>query len=716
MATLEEVQNLIANLPSDTPVSDSDISLIGGTGLSALQGLTFGFSDEIGASVGALGSIFTDETFSEAFDRRVADSRNDLEEFRKANPKLALGGEIAGSIAPVVASLLLTPFTGGASGTGAAAATARILSNPLLAGKVAKPGLNILQRTAQGIKIGALQGGVAGAGYSEGGVGDRLIGATGGGIAGAAVGGVLTPAIAGIGSGVRGTSRFVKSKVSPSTSKFSKTEQKSLRIIANEFENDQIPLEDIASRIQENVDADKLIGISPVEILADYGGDAVNRKLRGIKTRIPGMAIEEKLIERTSGTVKQKADALKDLTSPKIQSERLLKDLELKTKSAIKTPNINLDGGIDDLSDTIDGYLSPLYVTAFEKNKKVTNIDLYKSLLETDLMKNSYQDAITVYREKLISQGERPQSIPKLDSLFQRNNNNEITGVTKYLPLEFLDLIKKSADQTTFQKIRDGSINRQSANSKKKIANNFRNLLKESTLGDEYETALDKAADKFALNDAFEAGVMYHKPSASAKLFNKQFNSLKTDIEKDAFKIGVFQEMYKDINKAGDSINLVKKIFESPDNRQKLTILFGEDIEARTQFINRLVRESNIGRNTSLVLGGSNTAEKLFDADEAAQIASDLAVGGGSPGSSAGIRAITNLGIKARSYLENPLESTARRTGDILLEQNPTKQVEILDEVLRLQKQLKINQEIEDVAINQSIRLGTQQIPKLINE
>lgn len=443
MATLEEVQNLIANLPSDTPVSDSDISLIGGTGLSALQGLTFGFSDEIGASVGALGSIFTDETFSEAFDRRVADSRNDLEEFRKANPKLALGGEIAGSIAPVVASLLLTPFTGGASGTGAAAATARILSNPLLAGKVAKPGLNILQRTAQGIKIGALQGGVAGAGYSEGGVGDRLIGATGGGIAGAAIGGVLTPAIAGIGSGVRGTSRFVKSKVSPSASKFSKTEQKSLRIIANEFENDQIPLEDIASRIQENVDADKLIGISPVEILADYGGDAVNRKLRGIKTRIPGMAIEEKLIERTSGTVKQKADALKNLTSPKIQSERLLKDLELKTKSVIKTPNINLDGGIDDLSDTIDGYLSPLYVTAFEKNKKVTNIDLYKSLLETDLMKNSYQDAITVYREKLISQGERPQSIPKLDSLFQRNNNNEITGVTKYLPLEFLDLIKK---------------------------------------------------------------------------------------------------------------------------------------------------------------------------------------------------------------------------------------------------------------------------------
>ena len=149
MATLEELQKLQANLPTDktdTPVNDSDISLIGGTTSSALQGLTFGFSDEIGASVGALGSIFTDETFTEAFDRRVTNKRNDLEEFSKANPKLALGGEIAGSVAPFVASLLLTPFTGGASGTGAAASAARILSNPLLAGKVTKPGLNLLQK------------------------------------------------------------------------------------------------------------------------------------------------------------------------------------------------------------------------------------------------------------------------------------------------------------------------------------------------------------------------------------------------------------------------------------------------------------------------------------------------------------------------------------------------------------------------------------------
>ena len=679
MATLEEIKKLQSGLSLEPkPELKKNSSLIGGTAASALQGLTFGFSDEISASVGALGSIFTDESFSEAFDRRVKDARQDLLDFREANPKLALGGEIAGSVAPVAISLLLTPFTGGASASGAAVTATRILSNPLLAGKVAKPGLNLLQRTAQGAKIGALQGGVAGAGYSEGGVGDRLIGAGIGSVAGTVAGGVLTPAIAGIGSGVRGTSRFVKSKISPTTSKFSKSEQKSLRIIANEFENDQIPLEDIASKIQENVNADKLVGLTPVEILADYGGDAVNRKLRGIKTRVPGMNIEEQLIERTAGTTKQKADALKNLKSPSIQSERILKEFETSTKKVVKTPNINLEGGVDDLSNTIDGYLSPLYAVAFEKNNKVNNINLYKSLLQTPLMRSAYEDSISVYREKLISQGQRPQPIPKLNDLFEKNNKGQI--------------------------------------SRKKLANNFRNLLKESTLGDEYEKALDMGADKFALQDAFNSGVEFHKPSLSAINFNKVFESLNTDIEKDAFKIGVFQQIYKDINKTGDNINLVKKIFDSPDLRQKLTILFGNDIDARSQFVNRLVRESVISKNTATITGGSNTAEKVLDAADVAQTLSDVAVYGTAPTSSAGIRAGATIFQKARDVIANPTEKRAREVGNLLLEQNPNRQQEVMDEVLKLQKQLQKTKEMEDTITRTSVRYGSQLFPQSINE
>lgn len=713
MATLEEIKKLQSGLSLEPkPELKKDSTLIGGTAASALQGLTFGFSDEISASVGALGSIFTDESFSEAFDRRVKDARQDLLDFREANPKLALGGEIAGSVAPVAISLLLTPFTGGASASGAAVTATRILSNPLLAGKVAKPGLNLLQRTAQGAKIGALQGAVAGAGYGEGGVIERAISSGLGAGAGTALGAAATPILAGTGAALR----TGKELLTKPTSKFNTSETKSLKIIADQFAKDEIPLESIPAKIQENVNADKLVGLTPVEILADYGGDAVNRKLRGIKTRVPGMNIEEQLIERTAGTTKQKADALKNLKSPSIQSERILKEFETSTKKVVKTPNINLEGGVDDLSNTIDGYLSPLYAVAFEKNNKVNNINLYKSLLQTPLMRSAYEDSISVYREKLISQGQRPQPIPKLNDLFEKNNKGQIIGMKKYLPLEFLDLIKKTADQKTFQNIRDGSINKQTALSRKKLANNFRNLLKESTLGDEYEKALDMGADKFALQDAFNSGVEFHKPSLSAINFNKVFKSLNTDIEKDAFKIGVFQQIYKDINKAGDNINLVKKIFDSPDLRQKLTILFGNDIDARSQFVNRLVRESVISKNTATITGGSNTAEKVLDAADVAQTLSDVAVYGTAPTSSAGIRAGATLFQKARAVIANPTEKRAREVGNLLLEQNPNRQQEVMDEVLKLQKQLQKTKEVEDTITRTSVRYGSQLFPQSINE
>ena len=252
-----------------------------------------------------------------------------------------------------------------------------------------------------------------------------------------------------------------------------------------------------------------------------------------------------------------------------------------------------------------------------------------------------------------------------------------------------MDLIKKSVDQQTFQKVKEGSINKTRSLSRKKIANNFRNILKDSVLGNEYEDALKIAADRFALQDAFEKGVLFRKPSASAKTFDKEFNAFETNVERDAFKIGVFQEIYNDINKIGDNIDLVKKIFNSPDLRQKLIILFGDDLDAREQFIKRLVRESNIAKNTATVIGGSNTAEKVLDAEDAIQSLSDLIVAGTAPTSSAGIRAEASLYNRVRDYASNPTEKRARSVGKILLEQNPQKQQEILDLILQLQKQQK---------------------------
>ena len=200
MATLEEIKKLQedARLKLQQPEEVADISKVKSFAAAAGQGLTFGFSDEMAAGISSLGSLFTDETFQESFDRTLEEKRKELEEYRKANPKTSLVGEITGSVAPAIASLLLTPFTGGTSSAGVAATATRILSNPLLAGKISQPGAGLVAKSLEASKIGALQGAVAGAGYAEGEPQERIGGATLGAAAGGLIGAALPPVVTGI--------------------------------------------------------------------------------------------------------------------------------------------------------------------------------------------------------------------------------------------------------------------------------------------------------------------------------------------------------------------------------------------------------------------------------------------------------------------------------------------------------------------------------------
>lgn len=67
----------------------SDVGMAEGITGAALQGLTLGFSDEIGAGVSAgIQSLFSDKSFGDIFDTRVAASRNKLETFKKHSQKL----------------------------------------------------------------------------------------------------------------------------------------------------------------------------------------------------------------------------------------------------------------------------------------------------------------------------------------------------------------------------------------------------------------------------------------------------------------------------------------------------------------------------------------------------------------------------------------------------------------------------------------------------
>jgi hypothetical protein len=93
MATVEEIKRLQQNLKKEESFDVNEVSrepndsYLGGLTSSALQGLTFGLSDEVGAAIGSIGSLFTDETFSQSFDRRLKESKAALLELRLLVPE-----------------------------------------------------------------------------------------------------------------------------------------------------------------------------------------------------------------------------------------------------------------------------------------------------------------------------------------------------------------------------------------------------------------------------------------------------------------------------------------------------------------------------------------------------------------------------------------------------------------------------------------------------
>jgi len=133
------------------------LSIAGDTARSVVQGLTFGFGEELEAAAKTGFGLIGD------YDKEVKKLRKDIEDFQKTNPSLAIGGELVGGLAT-----LLIP------GVGLAGAATRVAGGT---------GQAVLRSAGTGAGYGAAYG----AGTAEGGIGERLTGAA----TGATVGGAL---------------------------------------------------------------------------------------------------------------------------------------------------------------------------------------------------------------------------------------------------------------------------------------------------------------------------------------------------------------------------------------------------------------------------------------------------------------------------------------------------------------------------------------------
>jgi hypothetical protein len=629
---------------------------------SAISGLTFGWSDEIeAAAIATKDSLFGNADWGEAFDKRLAKERAGQQAFRQLKPGQDIAGEVIGGFIPTAIALLATPFTGGAS------------LGALTAAQGARVGFKQLAK--RGAKVGTGVGALSGAGYAEG-TGDKVLG----GVIGAGVGGTLGAALPTLGAGIGRTIGMLRSTP---VQGFSKDEQKALKQISNAFAKDEISPEEVIKQIQINVDADKLVGQTPIEVLADFGGEAVRRKLGAARTLAPEIQADQRLLSRTSGTGEQKAEAIVSGIEPNIQSSRIMAGVEEASKS-IRTKGINLKSGIDDISEAMQQKVNPLYDKTFNNpnNTRIKDFKIYDFINENPEIKNSYKKAIRPYQLQAEANGRVPQRIPgSFDDVIKLDKNGNIVEILEPLPLEFLDQIKRLSDEKIFSNVKLKGLSKRLANLQKGPINEYRDLLKKYADGDEYKLALSNASDKLSLNSAFDDGVKMSKSAATSDQFKTAINKLSSPAEKDAFRVGVFQQMQEDLLGTKDNIDLVKKLWDSPKLRSKLNALFEGDETALKAFVDKLKREAKIQLTASKVTGGSQTADKAQDAINLQRLLTDMAVSGA--GSETTQRPIFEYGAQSISKL---LTSKPEQVGDLLLNQSPRRQQEILRAMEELRK------------------------------
>jgi len=184
---------------------------------AALEGMTFGFADEVGAGVAAGAYKLlndTDQSFSDIYRDMKGDIESDKKAYADENPLTALGLNVGGSIA-----------SGGAlfKGLGALGNTATNAVNASRGGSaVTQAATNIARRSPRLAKtlgaggklatVGAIDGGLTGAGISE-----NMDNVVDDATRGAIIGGVASPILGGAGDLInRAVSPAIKRRIAQS--------------------------------------------------------------------------------------------------------------------------------------------------------------------------------------------------------------------------------------------------------------------------------------------------------------------------------------------------------------------------------------------------------------------------------------------------------------------------------------------------------------------
>ena len=441
-------------------------------------------------------------------------------------------------------------------------------------------GAPMLARMAQGAKTGALYGIAGGAGTAEGGFDLPGIANRGtGGFYGALTGGGTGGAFPVVAAGGRAVVDAARGSMPGAARKIA---ERNVQEAAN-YDN-------------VTVDTARDILTRGPNVMA--GADLADPRAMGLKNAA-------RLAANTRGGVEglrfvgERADA---------QGQRIGKALEGGL------PSKTLDDFLDETNELRRVSAEQNYGKFYDNPVQLD--DKLKNYFADEDFQEAYKLAQTIARREGVS----------IPPLFEMVDGNKVFAQPN---ARMLDYIKQGMDALVDRTYRNegGTLGR----SLQKVRDNYRDHL------DELMPDYPKARSEYAgLSAAMEAAELGQKFITSPRKIGPNIFKRMGDHEKEAFKVGVAEELRMKINTSPDGTNIVRKIFGNPDARKRLELVFVND-EAFDAFRKTMENEAKMAATATRVLGVSSTAPMMADQ-----------------------RSLTDIGMQLGEALDNPMTGMTR--------------------------------------------------------
>ena len=600
--------------------------------ISALQGPTFGFLDELAGGIAApVKALVEGKPLAQAYQEGRDIVRGAAQSYEQERPLLSTAGQVAASL-PFMATNIVSQ---GARAAGRAALPVIEQASPAAAQALGRAGQYLTAAPAAGQVMGmgqrAAQAGASGVGYGLlGGLGSSEAETVGGitqdvlksGAVGGALGAVTQPVASVLGA----VGQNVVGRVSDKA----------------------------ASRYAEQKVAEALLRDTPPDLLSSALGMS--------KARMGKLGEEARIVDVGGASTKQLLDTVATLSGETKQAlERAIRERQAgragrlmgAADTALGTQGADFLGSLETFAAQRQAASRPFYDVI---DKAVVTVD-------NDLL-------------NVLKRSERMQGAAEL--LFQTKTGQTLDlsklKVGEQVPMNVLDTLKQSLYDSAQSLKQSGS--GQQANAYDDVRTSLVKLLEQKSpkVGGQsaYTQAMKTWAGPSQMMDAAEAG---RKAMTGDIMDIKQLTKGFTPAEMDAYKIGALQALRQKTGTEGGQTSLLK-MWKEPATQERLREVFGNDYR---QFASEVAKEARLKGMESLGRG-SQTAARLAgaaDLDIAPLMQAGQAVAAGSPtGIAAGL---SNL----YGRVQTP-EPVRNQIGQILLSREQQKLMDMAETIRRV--------------------------------